>query len=147
MSVRKFVFDRNHINELSFTCNWRYWQMKAHPRKLCYPWKSLFHLSWDNNLSKSREWFFLSLKQLVLMIKYCIFPLLYSCLINTHKSFPKWVHNTSNYSRITRRWWHKEETARGGTTNPHVGCFLLTSHPPSIEGQRIEFVLVGDDCH
>ena len=27
---------------------------------------------------------------------------------------------------------HVDETARGGTTRPHTGCFLLTSHPPLV---------------
>ena len=41
----------------------------------------------------------------------------------------------------------KEGMARSGTTNLHVGCFLLTSHPSFVEGQRIGLVLADDDCH
>ena len=37
--------------------------------------------------------------------------------------------------------------ARGGTASPHVGYFLFTSHHAFVEGQRIRFVLAGDDFH
>ena len=40
-----------------------------------------------------------------------------------------------------------DEMARGGTTSPHAGCFLLTSHPPFVVGHKIRLVLAGDEGH
>ena len=42
----------------------------------------------------------------------------------------------------TRRNWPNVELLA-----PTGGCFLLASHPPSIEGQKIGLLLVGDVCH
>ena len=42
---------------------------------------------------------------------------------------------------------HAYGDARGGTTRPHIGCFLLTCHPLFVVGPKSRFVLRNIEGH